>query len=86
MAKLKREVFTVSSVRKVPSWAWGSRHRDYWSDSARAAHRSRARMGVVAVSSVAVCLDVDGRAIFDLEGLGYSRYPRMANADNWCLS
>lgn len=43
-------------------------------------------MGVVAIGTVAICLDVDDRAFYDLEGLGYSRYTRMANADDWLLS
>lgn len=43
-------------------------------------------MGVVAVSSMAVRVDVDGRAFLDLEGLGHPRYHGMANTDDRRLS
>lgn len=85
MTRLRCKAFTASSMRKVPPRTGSFRHRDNRDNSDRAAHRFRTRLGVVAVSFVAICLDVDGRAILNLEGLGHSRYTRMANADHWCL-
>jgi len=67
---------------EVPSQLWCSRLRDYWRDSARADDRPWTRMGVVAVRRVAVRLDMDGRALPDLAGLGHPRYSRLANADH----
>lgn len=53
----------VACLPQVPSYLWYSRHRDSWRDPARAVDRPGSRVGMVAVCSLAVYLDLDRECV-----------------------